>query len=120
MYVFIFFVKVTEWPPIGKIAAHSAYDMFSWYKYLIVSCSFFSTSVFWSGNLFLIAHFPDLCLLVPFDRGNGSLYKRSISHYQDGRLALICKNCPEFSPERMDQFAQNEFVRSGTLWRGQI
>ena len=30
MYVFIFFneVKVTEWPPIGKIAAHSAYDMF--------------------------------------------------------------------------------------------
>ena len=28
-------VKVTEWPPIGKIAAHSAYDMFSWYKYLI-------------------------------------------------------------------------------------
>ena len=26
-------VSVTEWPPIGKIAAHSAYDMFSWYKY---------------------------------------------------------------------------------------
>ena len=21
-------VKVTEWPPIGKIAAHSAYDLF--------------------------------------------------------------------------------------------
>ena len=21
-------LKVTEWPPIGKIAAHSAYDMF--------------------------------------------------------------------------------------------
>ena len=40
MYVFIFFVKlkVTESPPIGKIAAHSAYDMFSWYKYVIVSC----------------------------------------------------------------------------------
>ena len=27
-------VKVTEWPPIGKIAAHSAYEMFLWYKYL--------------------------------------------------------------------------------------
>ena len=27
MYVFIFLIKVTEWPPIGKIAAHSAYDM---------------------------------------------------------------------------------------------
>ena len=30
MCVFIFLVKVTEWPPIGKIAAHSAYEMFSW------------------------------------------------------------------------------------------
>ena len=28
LYVFIFLIKVTEWPPIGKIAAHSAYDMF--------------------------------------------------------------------------------------------
>ena len=40
------------WPPIGKIAAHSAYDMFSWYKYLIVNLVF-PTSAFWSGNLFL-------------------------------------------------------------------
>ena len=52
-------------PPIGKIAAHSAYEMFSWYIYLIVSL-FFSHLGFWSGNLFLIAPFPDLCLLVPF------------------------------------------------------
>ena len=64
MYVFILLVKVTEWPPIGKIAAHSAYDMFSWYKYLIVSLVF-SHLDFWSGNLFLIAPFPDLCLFVP-------------------------------------------------------
>ena len=28
MCVFIVLVKLTEWPPIGKIAAHSAYDMF--------------------------------------------------------------------------------------------
>ena len=67
MYVFIFFsqVKVTEWPPIGKIAAHSAYDMFHGIKYLIVIL-FFSHLGFWSGNLFLIAPFPDPCLLVPF------------------------------------------------------
>ena len=65
MYVFIFLVKVTEWPPIGKIAAHSAYEMFSWCKYLIVSLVF-SHLGFWSGNLFLIAPFPDLCLLVLF------------------------------------------------------
>ena len=39
--------------------------MFSWYKYLIVNLVF-SHLGFWSGNLFLIAPFPDLCLLVPF------------------------------------------------------
>ena len=65
MYVFIFLVKVTEWPHIGKIAAHSTYDMFHGIKYLIVSLVF-SHLGFWSGNLFLIAPFPDLCLLVPF------------------------------------------------------
>ena len=37
----------------------------SWYKYLIISLVF-SHLGFWSGNLFLIAPFPDLCLLVPF------------------------------------------------------
>ena len=39
----------------------------SWYVYLIVSLVF-SHLGFWSGNLFLIAPFPDLCLLVPFQR----------------------------------------------------
>ena len=34
------------------------------YKYLIVNLVF-SHLGFWSGNLFLIAPFPDLCLLVP-------------------------------------------------------
>ena len=37
----------------------------SWYKYLIVSLVFPHLG-FWSGNLFLIAPIPDLCLLVPF------------------------------------------------------
>ena len=37
----------------------------SWYKYLIVGLVF-SHLGFWSGTLFLIAPFPDLCLLVPF------------------------------------------------------
>ena len=39
--------------------------MFSWYKYLIVGLVFPHLG-FWSGSLFLIAHFPDLCLLVLF------------------------------------------------------
>ena len=31
--MFVFYYVCFEWPPIGKIAAHSAFDMFSWYKY---------------------------------------------------------------------------------------
>ena len=50
---------VTYW----EIAAHSAYDKFSWCKYLIVY-SVFSHLGFWSGNLFLIAPFHDRSLLV--------------------------------------------------------
>ena len=36
-----------------------------WYTCLIVALVF-SHLGFWSGNLSLIAPFPDLCLLVPF------------------------------------------------------
>ena len=52
-----------------EIAAHSAYEMFSLYQYLIVGLVF-SHFGFWSGNLFLIAPFPYLCLLVPFHSFN--------------------------------------------------
>ena len=85
---------MTEWPPIGKIAAHSAYDMFSWYKYLIVNLVF-SHLGFWSGNLFPIAPFTDLCLLVLFfnklSKGNSLSWaltttngSRSLVHFCDG------------------------------------
>ena len=40
--------------------------MFYGIKYLIVTLVF-SHLGFWSGNLFLIASFPDLCLLVPLN-----------------------------------------------------
>ena len=42
MYVFIFLVKFRQLSGhlLGKIAAHSAYEMFSWYRYLIVSLVF--------------------------------------------------------------------------------
>ena len=36
-----FHILVTEWPSIGKIAAQSAYDMFSKYKCLIINLVFF-------------------------------------------------------------------------------
>ena len=64
-YVCLHVLVGFKWPPIGKIAALSGYDMFSWYKYLIVNLVF-SHLGFWRGNLFLIAPFLDLCLLVPF------------------------------------------------------
>ena len=48
----------------------------SWYKYLIVSLVF-SHLGFWSGNLFLIAPFPDLCLRVPFSFLQSSLKSMS-------------------------------------------
>ena len=44
-------VKVTEWTPIGKIAAHSADEMFSWYQYLVVGLVY-SHLGFWSGESF--------------------------------------------------------------------
>ena len=65
MYVFIFLVKVTEWPPIGKIAAHSAYDMFHGIKCLIVGLVF-SHLGFWSGNLFLLRLFLIFAYLYLF------------------------------------------------------
>ena len=44
------------------IAAHSTYYMISWYK---CHFSFFPPLGLWIGNFFLIAPFPDHCLLVP-------------------------------------------------------
>ena len=44
-------VKVTEWPPIGKIDAHSAYDMFHGISTLLLVW-FFPTSVFGVGIFF--------------------------------------------------------------------
>ena len=44
----------------------------SWYKCLVVGLVF-SHLGFWGGSLFLIAPFPDLCLLVPFYEMSGQL-----------------------------------------------
>ena len=79
----MFLVKVTEWPLIGKIAAHSAYEMFLWYKCLVV-CLVFSHLGFWSGNRSLIAPFPDLCLLVPYSE------KMSLVHAKFSSCKSYC------------------------------
>ena len=50
---------------MGILAAHSAYEKFSWCECIIVSL-LFSHLGFWSGNLFLFAPFPNFCILVLF------------------------------------------------------
>ena len=51
-HIFIL-IKVTDWPPFGKIAAHTAYDMFHIiYKYEIVTRLVFPTLVFGVGISF--------------------------------------------------------------------
>ena len=66
----------------------------SWYKYLIVSLVF-SHLGFWSGNLFLIAPFPDLCLLVPFF--NENMQSLFWSKNKKNRYTLVYPPCiPQF------------------------
>ena len=65
--------------------------MFLWYKYLIVALVF-SHLGFWSGNLSLIAPFPDLCLLVPFSLEwppNGKI----AAHSACGVFRVIVPDC---------------------------
>ena len=57
-----------------EIAASSTYDMFSKYKFLIVNL------VISHLTFFLIAHFSDHCLLVPFHGGNLVLIGSALDH----------------------------------------
>ena len=71
-------VWVTEWPPIGKMAANSACNMFSYCGCLIVNLVF-SHLGFWSGNFFLIAPFSDHCLRLLFF-SIGTVYHLASNH----------------------------------------
>ena len=83
----------------------------SWYKCLIVSLDF-SHLGFWSGNLFLIAPFPDLCLLVPFHYSRRTQLKCMLftGTYQGNRAAFNqCQVDPtcriwSVSPENREHF----------------
>ena len=70
MYVFIFLVKVTEWPPIGKIAAHSAYDMFhgisTWLLVWFFPTSVFGVGIFFWLRLFLIFAYLYLFTIIQY------------------------------------------------------
>ena len=60
--------------------------MFHGIKYLIVSLVF-SHLGFWGGNLFLIAPFPDLCLLVLFF--SQMLIKIHLKHHGGGGKVVL-------------------------------
>ena len=70
-----------------EVAAHSAYDMFSKYKYLIV-IMFFSHLGFWSRNFFLIAPCPDNCYLHLFDYRKKKIFTIFSSHYLDRKYTV--------------------------------
>ena len=77
----------------------------SWYKYLIVSLVF-SHLGFWSGGLFLVAPFPDLCLLVPFYKC--SFFPQTIRDWNDLPDSLF--STAEMSDDCVSKFAS--LVRS--------
>ena len=86
----------------------------SWYKYLIVSLVF-SHLGFWSGNLFLIAPFPDLCLLVPFyyilrPRVTPLTTPVRVSAKQYSRPSLS-NGCFSFAPELVGYSAPRDLHR---------
>ena len=72
----------------------------SWYKYLIVSLVF-SHLGFWSGNLFLIAPFPDLCLLVPFQKKVYPAPTSLISPTSANRVSLNAAICISYLPSSL-------------------
>ena len=65
--------------------------MFSWYKYLIVSLVF-SHLGFWIGSLFLIAPFPDLCLLVLFCKLENAVHDLTDLIHEAARMSLKLKD----------------------------
>ena len=97
--------------------------MFSWYKYLIVSLVF-SHLGFWSGSLFLIAPFPDLCLLVLFliDKESNSLTYVTIDSAielikQAGVGALMCK-CDISDAFKLAGLKPETWPVFGVKWKG--
>ena len=60
-------------------------------SYCLIVSLVFSHLSFWSGNLFLIAPFPDLCLLVPFH------YVNTLKQELDGTRAYLETDTDEVS-----------------------
>ena len=109
MCVFIFLIKVTEWPPIGKIAAHSAYDMFHGISaWLLVW--FFPTSVFGVGISFWLRLFLIFAYLYFFIGINdfSFQFRKIITRYRriGYNLNVMRQSaCLVFNPIMVDNYA---------------
>ena len=68
--------------------------MLSWYKHLNVILFFFPPLGLWSGNVSLIAPFPDHCLLLPFNTVQHLctlyMYKLLLTYIQFVRASTVC------------------------------
>ena len=73
----------------------------SWYRCLVVGLVF-SHLGFWSGGLFLIAPFPDLCLLVPFV---------NIQHCYRSSTCILFKDL-RLIPKMMIQYIQRDLTNA--------
>ena len=105
--------------------------MFHGIKYLNVSLVF-SHLGFWSGNLFLIAPFPDLCLLVPFYDGPDLKlfilvgWDRSfcglISKYNVGLRTLLSEGLsePEFYGDLVYKFKKLKVINGFSFRFGRV
>ena len=78
----------------------------SWYKCLIVSLVF-SHLGFWSGNLFLIAPFPDLCLLVHFEYVTTYVANSKFPSKSQWK-SLVYKKVSQFYEDEWPQRLQND------------
>ena len=87
--------------------------MFSWYKYLIVNSFFFHLG-FWSVNLFLIAPFPDRCLLVHFY----VLHKARTSNFEMIKLTKKCNKSKKWEQENRCNTSKMEKIDVVHLKRG--
>ena len=81
----------------------------SWYKCLIVSLVF-SHLGFWSGNHFLIAPFPDLCLLVPSPKNTGCFFRKLFVELKSS-IRLLYFNTKNEMPVSVSIARQYDFKR---------
>ena len=104
-----------------KIAAHSAYVMFSWYKYLTKTISHPSVFRETSHSFFLIAPFPGHCLLVIFDTMLGFNVAETTSlHSFEAKCAypekVFSVQCSGLPSGLLSSFSLSSLIANLVMW----